>query len=67
MNSLALDYTVDKMRPLYTVVKSSFKNVITILALYAKVPGRKALAVQNEATCRRQQTFGLPTTKATWE
>ena len=40
---------MDGMRPLYTVKKPLFKNLITGLALYAKVPGRKALAVQTEA------------------
>ena len=48
-NSLVLDYIVNEMRPQYTVEKPSFKNMITGLAPYAKVPGRKAFAVQIEA------------------
>ena len=35
--------------PMYTVEKPSFKNMITGLSLYVKVPGRKALAGQIEA------------------
>ena len=40
---------MDEMRPLCTVEKPSFKNLITGLAPYPKVPGRKALAMQIEA------------------
>ena len=49
VNSLVLGYIMDAMRPLYTVERPSFKNLISGLAPYAKVPGRKALAVQIEA------------------
>ena len=48
VNSSVLDYIVDEMQPLYTVEKLSFKNLITGLAPYENVPGRKALAVQIE-------------------
>ena len=44
-----LDCIVDEMRPLYTVEKPSFKNLITGLAPYAKFLGRKGLAVQIDA------------------
>ena len=49
VNSLVLDYIMDELQPLYTFQKPSFKNLITDLAPYAKVSGRKALAMQIEA------------------
>ena len=75
VSSSVLDYIMGEMWPLYTAEKPLFKYLMAVLAPYAKVPGRKALAVQIETkflevqkdmVCDFELTDSLSLTPNTW-